>query len=674
MPELITIFLAVMLTDMLLLDLFNTFGLPTSTTVSIVFELLGAAVAVATLKVVQAGDDFAAIIQYINTSKALVIIGGILLSVVVAFLCGALVQLGTRLLFTFDYVQRWKRYGALWGGAALASITYFILVKGAKGATFISEEDAQWIASHTVTILLGSFAVSAVLLQALLLLGVNVLKPIILVGTFALAMAFAANDLVNFIGVPMAGYHAYEAAAASDSPLTLTMDALGKKVPTETYLLLAAGAIMAVTLWVSKKARSVTETEIGLGQQDEGMEQFESSPPARAIVRLAISFFDTLRRIVPRPIRAIAARRLDTRLYQAAVDQDSRPSFDLLRAAVNLVVAAAVISYATAQKLPLSTTYVTFMVAMGTSFADQAWGRESAVYRVTGVLTVIGGWFMTAITALTVAGLFAAVIFYGKVYGVVLLLGLAAVVIARNHRTHRQRAKSAEMEKVFNLKHVTSISDTLSTSFEHMAYLLSEIRESLDNALDALFDQNEYTLRTEKARTKRIQRYTNIIIANVFKAMRLLQKEDRFVSHQYGQTIRRLQKLADGHRDIVLRAYLHVSNHHKGLLEVQVEELRKVKDLLHEILADVESVLKGKPTADPRSIAAKDRELRDLAERFHQNQMERIRDESSKTRLSILSYAIVGNAMMLSKQNLKLLEIFADSFGTVRAAGPFDLD
>ncbi len=674
MPELLTLFLAVMLTDIILLDMFNTFGLPTSTTVSIVFELLGAAVAVATVKIVQAGQGLTALTQYINTDKALVIIGGILLSIVVAFACGALAQLVTRLLFTFDYASRLRRFGALWGGVALTSITYFILVKGSKGASFITSERAEWIANNAVIILLAIFVTSAAILQVFLFFRWNILKPIVLIGTFALAMAFAANDLVNFIGVPMAGYHAYEAAMASDAPLSTTMGALDKKVPAETTFLLLAGAIMAVTLWLSKKSRTVTETELSLGQQEEGVERFESSMLARAVVRMVIVLAETAKSVIPRPVLEMAARRMDTSVYDSPVDGEHRPSFDMLRASVNLMVASAVISYATSYKLPLSTTYVTFMVAMGTSFADRAWGRESAVYRVTGVLTVIGGWFMTALTAFTVSFLFATVIYYLGAIGVALLLGLGVWIIWQNHHRHLARSKSSDIEKIFNLKKVTSIPESIATTSEHTAYLLRDIRVSLDAALDGLFRQNHYVLGAEKSKVKRIQRWANIIVANIFKAMRLLQQEDGHPAYRYGQTVRRLQKLADGHRDIVLRAYMHVSNHHKGLLDVQVEELGQVKQRLHEILLNVESTLAREQAVDITSLASQDRELRDLAEQLQQEQMERIRNGSSKTRLNILYYAILGNAVMLSRQSFRLMEIFSESFGDVDEGESDDLE
>ncbi len=443
MPELMTIFLAVMLTDIILLDLYNTFGLPTSTTVSIVFELLGAAVAVSLLKISALGASVGEVVNYINTSKALAIISGILLSVVVAFTIGAIVQIATRLLFTFDYQRRLKRYGALWGGAALATITYFILIKGSKGASFITPETLAWIKGHTGTILLGSFIASAIFLQLLMMLArVNALKVVVLVGTFALAMAFAANDLVNFIGVPLAGLSSYTVANATGDPLSATMEALTQPVQSNTFFLLLAGIIMVVTLWFSRKARTVTRTELRLGRQEEGYERFESSGLSRAIVRMVSSLFEITARIAPGFARSWATRRLDRSNFRPVLAADGTvPSFDLVRAAVNLMVASALISLGTSLKLPLSTTYVTFMVAMGTSFSDQAWGRDSAVYRVSGVLTVIGGWFFTAMMAFTVSAVFAVAIYFGQVLAVIAIGIIAILLLVRTRQLHSVREK-----------------------------------------------------------------------------------------------------------------------------------------------------------------------------------------------------------------------------------------
>jgi phosphate/sulfate permease len=658
MPELLTIFLAVMIADVILLDLFNTFGLPTSTTVSIVFELLGGAVVLSLIKVVDAGAGISELAGYINTQKAFIIIMGILLSVGVSFLLCSLAMFFSRLLLTFDYERRIKRYGGLWGGIALALITLFILVKGAKGSSLITKESAEWIQVHWYIVLGVTFIASTVILQILVFLRINILKPIVLIGTFALAMAFAANDLVNFIGVPMAGLHAYLEAGGD---VTMGMGGLAKKVPSEAYMLLIAGAVMVATLWISRKSRTVTDTELGLANRDEGEERFGSNAISRTIVRMAIGFFSSIRAIVPAPVRRAVARRIDPSAVALPLDSPGRAPFDYLRAGVNLMVASAVISFATSYKLPLSTTYVTFMVAMGTSFADQAWGRESAVYRITGVLTVIGGWFMTAFLAFTTCGLFVLVIHYSSGWGVPALLGLVAFSVIKTHVTHRKRLDSAERARVFNLKKVKDPAETVAITFEHTGTLIGEIRRSLRKALQALFEYEVGGISAERVKTKRLQQWTNIIIANVFKAMRLLGHEGRHFTGQYAQIARRLQKLADGHRDLAQRAYDHVANHHKQLLPVQIDELRRLWAGIDEFLREAEEVLNRKRTIPLAELQEKYRNLRTLAQEFNAEQVERIDDDTSKTRHSILYYAVLGNGLMLSKQVVRLLGIFDQS-------------
>jgi phosphate/sulfate permease len=665
MPELITIFMAVMLTDILLLDLFNTHGLPTSTTVSIVFELLGAAVAMSAIKVMQAEGNGLSFGEYINTGKAMLISFGILLSIIVAFFCGAFVQFVTRLVFTFDYQERLKRYGAIWGGIALSTITFFILVKGAKGASFMTPEAVNWIKSNSILILSFIFFVSSIILQILIsFFQVNILKIIVLAGTFALAMAFAANDLVNFIGVPMAGLYAYTTAVASPDPLNIPMTALSQKVQSQTFLLLIAGTIMVITLWVSKKARTVRETEISLGQQEEGIERFESIWLSRAIVSMVDSFIVIFKGFVPENIRTFVGRRIDpskNRAQKSAIDGEL-PSFDLLRASVNLMVASAVVSFATSLKLPLSTTYITFMVAMGTSFSDQAWGMESAVYRVTGVLTVIGGWFMTAFIAFLTAFIFANILYHFQIPGVIGVIVFAGFVMWKNKKKHEGREKEKEEITIYNLKKITNANMAISNTFEHLAYFLRDIRRSFDVGFEALFVQDIDTLRNERKNVKKIQSGANIIMANIFKVLRLMQKEDVKTSYKYAQTIRRLQKLSDGHRDTTVRSYMHISNKHKGLLDVQIEELRQIKICILDILLNVEVSFNKKKIVDYQNIIDQYQHMRELANQINQGQIERIRNDSSKTRLSILFYAIIGNCLMMAKQNIKLLEIFNESF------------
>ncbi len=663
MPELLTIFLAVMITDVLLLDLFNTHGLPTSTTVSIVFELLGAAVALSVIKIISSADTTMDLWDYINTAKAMAIVGGILLSIVIAFFSGAVMQFLSRLIFTFDYQERLKRYGALWGGMAMTAITFFILVKGAKGATFMDDLVVAWIKGHSLTIMAAIFIVSAVTFHALIVFfKVNILKPIVLVGTFALAMAFAANDLVNFIGVPLAGFNAFQTALASGSPLTATMAALSQKVHSQTHIMLGAGMIMVATLWLSKKARTVTETEIGLGKQDEGTEKFESVWLSRRIVNLFDSVFGTLRNLTPVLIRQKIDRRFAPMAAGQRITRSEQPSFDLVRAAVNLMVASAVVSFATSLKLPLSTTYVTFMVAMGSSFSDRAWGRESAVYRVTGVLTVIGGWFMTAFIAFVVSFVFANVLYYLKIPGFFLLFFLAGFLIWKNHQKHRDQQKDKQEMTIYTLHNVKDFQDSVSQTFDHLAFLLKGIRESFDVAFDALFAEDLYALRQERMRVKYFQDSANIIIANIFKVLRLLTKEERGVSYNYYQIIRRLQKLTDGLRDTIIRSSMHVSNRHTGLLDEQILELKEIKKVFLNIFLLVETAFRDKRIADCQGVVEQFLYLKELVDDYNENQIGRIRDDSSKTRLSILFYAISGNCVMMAKQNVKLLEIFNESF------------
>jgi phosphate/sulfate permease len=665
MPELMTIFLAVMLTDIILLDLYNTFGLPTSTTVSIVFELLGAAVAVSLLKIAQAGASVGEVVTYINSSKALAIISGILLSVAIAFVVGAIVQIATRLLFTFDYEKRLKRYGALWGGAALATITYFILIKGAKGASFITAENVAWIKGHTGTILLGSFVVSAVLLQVLITVArVNALKVVVLVGTFALAMAFAANDLVNFIGVPLAGLSAYTVAYATADPLSATMDALTQPVRSNTLFLLIAGLIMVITLWVSRKARTVTRTEVRLGRQEEGYERFESTALSRAIVRLVASIFEIIGRSTPHAVRSWANHRLDRSRYRPQLSADGTvPSFDVVRAAVNLMVASALISLGTSLKLPLSTTYVTFMVAMGSSFSDQAWGRESAVYRVSGVLAVIGGWFFTAMMAFTVSAIFATTIQYGKAIAVVLIGAIAVLLLIRTRRLHSVREKEEKALDVFNLRKITDASAAARTTFEHAAIFLREVRQTLATTFEGLFTLDRATLKVAREKQRELQRWSNIIAANIFKVLRLLGREDRDVdTARFARTISSLQEISESVRDIVMRAYVHVANHHSGLLVEQVEELDRMARIVAEALDQTSEAMSQKAKPNAQTIAEMTTRLRALVQEFDKNQVLRIQDNSSKTRLSILSYSLAWDCLKITEQTANLLTVFEEPF------------
>ncbi len=664
MPELIAIFLAVMLTDVILLDLFNTFGLPTSTTVSIVFELLGAAVAVSLVKIHSAGESYLTVAEYINTSKALVIIMGILLSVVIAFCFGVMAQIATRLLFTFDYTERLKRYSGLWGGVALSVITYFILIKGAKGTSFLSPETVTWIKTHAWTILSGGFVIFAIFFQLLsLFTNINILKPIVLVGTFALAMAFAGNDLVNFIGVPLAGMSAYQVASEAANPLLTTMEALQKATQTNTFLLLIAGAIMVATLWISRKARTVTQTEIGLGRQDEGIERFGSSTISRVIVRMVYTLFGFLRTLIPVSLRRIMGTRLDPGASQLPPPTDGEPpSFDLLRASVNLIVASAIISFATSLKLPLSTTYVTFMVAMGTSLSDQAWGRESAVYRVTGVMTVIGGWFFTALAAFTVSLVFAGIISWLKLPAVLGLLLLAGFLIVNTYRYHHKRQAERAAIESFSLGAATEAETAIEAAFEQTGHFLKDISDNLGTCFAAASSEDVERLRNTRSEAEKTQQWANTIAANIFETLSLLQREHTDHTQNYALTIRALQAIAESHHDITSRTCEHFQNYHAGFTDSQKEELRYIKTFLTRLLWNTAIMLMRRKKVDYDYIANQCDKLKDLVAESDKNQIMRIQNAESKTRLSILFYALLENALRIAEQTQNLLTVFRESF------------
>lgn len=435
--DLMCIFMAVMVTDIILLDIFNSLGMPTSTTVSMVFELLGATFVVALIKM--AGGADLGFNDLLNTEKALSVILGIFLSVAIAFFFGTLVQFISRMIFTFNYRSRLKWKIGIFGGLCATAIVYFLLIKGAKDLTFMTPEVKTWINTHTALIIAGCFVTFTVLMQLLYLCRVNVLKVVVLMGTFALAMAFAGNDLVNFIGVPLSGlssYQDYMANGGGDATGFL-MGSLNGPADTPIYFLIGAGVIMVVSLATSKKARNVTKTGIGLGSQQGGDEMFGSSRISRRLVRWTLRFLAWVRRVTPERVRRWFNRRFNT--DETIMDQGA--SFDLIRGSVNLVLAGALIALGTSMKLPLSTTFVTFMVAMGTSLADRAWGRESAVFRITGVISVIGGWFLTAGVAFIGAGIIVAAMHYGGHWVIFLLAALTIYLIIRSNRRFGRKSE-----------------------------------------------------------------------------------------------------------------------------------------------------------------------------------------------------------------------------------------
>ncbi|MDX2479669.1 MAG: inorganic phosphate transporter, partial [Desulfuromusa sp.] len=522
---------------------------------------------------------------------------------------------------------------------------------------------------------LGFIAFSVIFQALVMLTRINILKPIVLVGTFALAMAFAANDLVNFIGVPLAGFNSFVLANSGPDPLTTSMAALQKKVPTSTFFLLAAGAIMVVTLWLSRKARTVTKTELSLGRQDEGLERFDSTPLSRIVVRMASTLIDGSSRVFPKSIRHWNRRRMDTKGYLPPLGYDGTvPEFDLLRASVNLMVASAIVSWATSMKLPLSTTYVTFMVAMGSSLADKAWGLESAVYRVTGVLTVIGGWFFTALMAFTTALVFAFAIIYSSGIAVIPLLGLVIFIIIRNIKIHGRREEAARDLDILDLKRVTEADYAVRTCFEHSGRFLSIVRADFSSCFDGILKQDRKQLEQLRRQTKKIQTWSNIIVANIYKAIRLLQQENVKSAGSYITVIAALQEITESLRDMTLRCHVHTSNMHTRLLPIQRKELEQLRQHVESLLDESSAMLLKNEPYDYQKLAAHYIALKETVDEYDHNQIGRITRGVSKTRLSVLFYGISNASRKISKQTLKLLKTFDETFKLEEKTGVQDTE
>jgi phosphate/sulfate permease len=657
LPEIMVIFLAVMITDILLLDFFNTIALPTSTTVSIVFELLGAAVVVSLIKIFEAGETVSDLVNYINTSKALAIISGILLSVVVAFTIGAIIQFFTRMIFTFDFEKRIKRYGALWGGVALTAITFFILIKGAKGASFITEEMQTWIYAHTYLIIGMSFLFWAILFQLMMLLTkINILKFIVLVGTFALALAFAANDLVNFIGVPLAGLSSYQLALENADPLNMVMTALKEPVQSNTWILMGAGVVMVVTLWVSRKARAVTRTEVNLGRQGEGYERFGSSVLSRELVRGSMNLFAFFKGIAPQSLQKGIAKRFNTAAASKEKIDGAYASFDLLRASVNLVVASILISFATSLKLPLSTTYVTFMVAMGTSLSDRAWGRESAVYRVNGVITVIGGWFMTALVAFTVAGTVALLIFYGEVYAVVgLLLFVLFMVLRTFIYAKKKEEEDIKLEKISAVERPKGV-DALSIIMDGTNIYLNSLTDALSTTVNHLESGDRKKLKKAYKIAKKGNDEGNLLVSNILELVKLLDEEEIKDGHRYGKAIAALREISANMKSFTKRAFDHVDNNHRPPENEMMKELEAMQKGLQAQTISAQQLLEKKDFGDMSEFEDASKAFKKLVVKYNKHQVTRMKEGKSTTHQSLLFFASLSDALNISNHLSDFIE------------------
>ena len=595
--DVMLIFCAVMMADVLLLNTFNSLGLPTSTTVSIVFELLGAAVMASAYKLSQTGMSYTEIFEFIKTERAATIVSAILISVVVAFFSGAIIQFILRLLFSFRFQNAYKYLGGVFCGFSVTAIVYFLVMKGAKGASFMKPEYIEFINQHTSTLLWTLFLSLTLLGQILVMLKFNVFKIIILAGTFALAFSFAGNDLVNFVGVPLAALDAFVEWTSAGHPdmNTMMMSTLNENTKASTLYLGLAGVIMVVTLWTSKKAHRVIQTSINLSSSSSGEhEQFGASTPGRMVTRFGLGVARAIKQFLPNFLLAFIGRRY---VKAPVVKGEIQLPFDYVRASVNLVLASILIASATSLKLPLSTTYVTFMVAMGTSFADGAWSRESAVYRISGVITVIAGWFLTAMTAFTAAALVTLAFFSFGFTAIFLLMFVVLVVIIRSNfvKAKTSEAFNSVIEaKEDNEKVLASISHAVPAYFDAQL-------DVVDRALENFFADNEFKLRRDFNKASNIEYDISKVRSEYYTLATTARSEkDKVTSeakHFFYLTFSNMREASKAIRYMVKRAINHVANRHTIFQGEMQSSLLEIVNRLHTISADLHKMA-ANPTAE----------------------------------------------------------------------------
>ena len=666
--DIMFIFMAVMITDILLLDVFNTLGMPTSTTVSIVFELLGAAVAISLIKISQNdAESISAIWNYINYEKASLIIFGILLSVVVAFSIGALVQFVSRLIYSFNFEKRPSYINALFGGFAITAITYFIIIKGMKGTPYY--KDVKYlIEDNTLSIIAGSFLLWTIISQVFIkFFNLNVLKLIIGIGTFSLAMAFSGNDLVNFIGVPIAAWNSYEAWSISGVEANaFSMEILAKKVPSNVWLLLVAGGIMVVTLWTSSKARNVIKTGIDLSRQGEGHEKFQPNPLSRLVVRASMGINAGLTYVLPAKTIAFVDSKFQKPVIELPKDKTYElPAFDMVRASVNLIVAGILISIATSLKLPLSTTYVTFMVAMGTSLADRAWGRESAVYRVAGVINVVGGWFLTAITAFLAAALVAYLISWDMVMIPVLLV-LVAFLIGRNTIIHRKKSKEVKEQEYIERADLITINGVIEESADHISGVANRVNKLYTNVVNDLSNHDLNKLRKTDKHVGKLNEEIDNLKDGVFYFIKSLDDTSVQASRFYILVLGYLQDVAQSISYISRASFKHVNNNHKNLKKGQLKDLKGIDNQLTELLGQVSTIFELRAFDDLEDILIEKQALLKDVSNSIEKQVTRIRQEESSPKNTTLYFSILLETQDLITALMSLLQTYEEFHITTR--------
>lgn len=658
--DVMVIFLAVMITDIILLDIFNYFGLPTSTTVSIVFELLGGAVCLGLYKIMTTSGDYSTLSQYINTEKASEIAVSILLSVAISFSLGTIVQYISRLFFTFQFEKRLKTFGVFFGGLALALISYFILIKGLKSVTFISNDLKIWIDTHEFTLLGGSFVVFTIFSFILTRLNINILKVIVGVGTFGLALSFAGNDLVNFIGVPVAAIQSigFFNAAGADPNTYMMSELASSDIVAPMWILFASGLVMIFTLWTSKKARTVIETEMSLSSQDSATEKFQPNTLSRWIVRGFVNLGNALSYVMPRTLQSKLDKRFEQTVTITTQKSKDEPMFDLVRASVNLMVASSLIALGTSMKLPLSTTYVTFMVAMGTAFADRAWDRESAVYRVSGVFHVIGGWFFTAACAFSGAFVIAYFLKIGGIVSFVVALIVLALLLFQNARSHKKKvAEQAERKLQLEKTDIRSLQQVTEASSNQISEVIAKANLFYSEVIENLIKTDLTSLSINKKLIKKLNKDLDSTNDNLYNFIRNLDDNSAKSSRYYIISLGYLQDIIENLYIIANNAHNHVDNNHKPLRTSRGEDLRLVTKQLSNWYAEIYNMYKRLEFTNIDNVMNQRNKIQSTINELMDLQINDIRTTDTSPRNTRLYFSILLETNEMVSSTFKLLRL-----------------
>ena len=665
--EIMILFLGMMLSNIILLDIYNSLGLPTSTTVSLVFGLLGSALALALYNIWSGDALMTDLGKYINSGNALAIVSGILLSVVLAFFTGHILMYISRVIFSFRYSKVFNRFGALWCGITLAGIIYFTVFKGLKSTSLIPDVLKEYVNDHTGMALLILWAGSSLLLWILQRCKVNILRVSILAGTLSLALAFAGNDLVNFIGVPYAGYDSYVIAHNSDT-IPTTMEQLMNPTKANFWIMCAAGVVMVITLFTSKKAMRVIETERKLSSQSEEVSptNSEATNASRGIVRGARALSNAVETITPKRVLDY----IESRFTPLSEEERGDANYDLIRATVNLTAAAILISIGTQLKLPLSTTYVVFMVSMGSSLADRAWGRESAVYRITGVMTVIMGWFITALGGFLIALVVTLALAYGQLIEVngwnIIAIAVTIVCIGLIIKSNISKKKeSKEVEE----SAVAKISDTLKQSpeealiayTEHVCASMEKVTLIYDRTIVAVFKENRKVLREMVSEAEEFYHSTRQQKYEIIPLLRTLEESDINTGHFYVQVVDYISETSKALLHITRPCYKHVDNNHSGLTKEQVYDLKCINDRVENIFGNINNMLRTRSFEQMDEVLNKRDELFNFIDEVMQNQLRRLRDTGGSSSANMLFFNILTETktMVLHSRNImKSLEHF----------------